>query len=64
MKTNSSCASVLAATMIAHATPPSGTFRVYFGTQAEGDQRGIYMALLDTEAGQLGEPIRVSGSGW
>lgn len=62
MKTNSSCASVLAATMIANAAPASDTCRVYFGTQAKGDLSGIYMALFDMQTGQLGESIHVSDS--
>ena len=62
MKTTSSCASVLAATIITNAVPASGAFRVYFGTQAKGEQCGIYMALFDTQAGTLGEAIRVSDS--
>jgi len=62
MKTNNACASALAATMIANAAPAADSLRVYFGTTAEGDQCGIYMALLDTQTGQLGDAIRVSNS--
>ncbi|QHI70414.1 lactonase family protein [Tichowtungia aerotolerans] len=61
MKTNSSCASVLAAGMIANASS-SDLFRVYFGTQAKGAQRGIYMALFDAKTGKLEEPVHVSDS--
>jgi 6-phosphogluconolactonase len=61
MKSNSSCASVLAASLIAHSAP-ADLVRVYFGTQAKGDERGIYMALLDTATGQLSEPVHVSDS--
>ncbi|MBC8207097.1 MAG: lactonase family protein [Kiritimatiellales bacterium] len=63
MKANSSCASVLAAaSMIANAAPMPDTYRVYFGTTAGGGERGIYMALFDTQTGQLGEAAHVSNS--
>ncbi len=62
MKTNSSCASVLAASLISNAAPSSDTLRVYFGTQAKGDQRGIYMALFNTKTGQLDKAVRASDS--
>ena len=62
MKTTSSCATVLAATMIANAAPMPDTYRVYFGTTAGGDERGIYMALFDTQTGQLSEVAHVSNS--
>jgi len=42
--------------------PLPDSFRVYFGTTANGEDRGIYMALLDTSTGQLSEPVRVSNS--
>ncbi len=61
MKTNSSCASVLAASLIANSAP-AGLVRVYFGTQARGGQRGIYMALFDPSSGQLGEAVRATDS--
>lgn len=62
MKTNNACASALAATMMASAAPLPDTYRVYFGTQAKGDQCGIYTALLNTKTGQLGESTRVSNA--
>ncbi|HKL21228.1 MAG TPA: lactonase family protein, partial [Tichowtungia sp.] len=62
MKTTTSCASALAASMIAHAAPEDSTIRVYFGTQAKGDPRGIYLAEFDTQSGTLGKPVRVSDS--
>ena len=62
MKTNSSCVSVLAATMLAHVASATDACRVYFGTTAGGDERGIYTALLDTQTGTLGEAVRVSDS--
>ncbi|MBI9020140.1 MAG: lactonase family protein, partial [Verrucomicrobia bacterium] len=58
MKTTSSCA----AGPLANTAPIPNSFRVYFGTQAEDDDRGIYMALLDIQTGQLNEPVRVSDS--
>lgn len=61
MKTNNSCASVLAASLIANSAQ-AGVYRVYFGTQAKGDDCGIYMALFDTATGQLSEAERVSNS--
>lgn len=61
MKTNNPCASVLAASMIANSVQ-AGVYRVYFGTQAKGDECGIYMALFDTQTGQLSEAERVSDS--
>jgi len=36
--------------------------RVYFGTQAKGMSRGIYMALFNDETGELGVPVPVSDS--
>jgi 6-phosphogluconolactonase len=62
MKTTSSCASVLAAGMIANSSPAFDVLRVYFGTQAKGSDRGIYMALFNTETGELGVPVPVSDS--
>ena len=35
-------------------------YRVYFGTSAKGEERGIYMAELDMESGKLSAPVRVS----
>lgn len=48
--------------MIANTTTAATAFRVYFGTQAKRDACGIYMALFDTQTGQLGEAVRVSDS--
>lgn len=62
MKTNNACASALAVSMIANATPAPDICRVYFGTQAKDAQRGIYMALFNRETGELGEAVRVSDS--
>lgn len=56
MKTNTSCASVLAASLIANAAQQT----VYFGTTAKDDQCGIYMALFNPETGDLSEAVRVS----
>jgi 6-phosphogluconolactonase len=56
MKTKPSCASVLAASLIANASQQA----VYFGTTAKGDECGIYRSLLDTKTGQLSDPVRVS----
>lgn len=36
--------------------------RVYFGTQAKDEWRGIYMTLFDTETGTLGIPAPVTDS--
>jgi 6-phosphogluconolactonase len=62
MKTNNACSSALAATMIATTAPAAGTFRVYFGTTAKDDSRGIYMSRFDASTGQLDEAVRVSDS--
>jgi len=47
---------------LTHAMPPPDFFRIYFGTQAKGDERGIYMARFDAQTGQLSEPILASDS--
>ena len=41
---------------------PSADSRIYFGTTAQGNQRGIYLATFDPQTGRLGEPVRVSDS--
>ena len=34
--------------------------RVYLGTSAKGEERGIYMSEMDMKTGVLSEPVRVS----
>lgn len=51
----------LAACLLAghtHAGPSA--FRVYFGTSAQGEECGIYMAMLDMNTGSLSDTVRVS----
>ena len=54
-----------AAALFAGWTGPSAgaapdAYRVYFGTMAKQAESGIYMALLDRQTGQLGNPVHVS----
>lgn len=46
--------------MIANAAPEADTLRVYFGTQAQGNLRGIYMALFNTTTGELDEVTHIN----
>ena len=62
MKTKTSCASIVAASLLVNAAPLPSTYRVYFGTSATGEQCGIYMSQFEMSTGQLSEPIRVSDS--
>ncbi|VGO19834.1 lactonase family protein [Pontiella sulfatireligans] len=50
--------SALLLTGCASAKPDA--YRVYFGTSAKGEERGIYMAKLDMKTGALSEAVRVA----
>lgn len=56
MKTILPCVTAL----LAGTAAATDTCRVYFGTMAKGEQSGIYMALLNMQAGTLSEPVLVS----
>lgn len=49
-----------ASTLTVCASAKPTAFRVYFGTSAKDDQRGIYMAELDMKTGALSDAVRVS----
>jgi 6-phosphogluconolactonase len=51
---------VAASTLTGCAGEKPDTFRVYFGTSAKDEQRGIYMAELDMKTGTLSDAVRVS----
>jgi 6-phosphogluconolactonase len=57
MKTKLILPVILSAGLYAHA---ADTCRVYLGTSAKGDLRGIYMSELDMTSGTLSEAVRVS----
>jgi 6-phosphogluconolactonase len=64
MKTTLHCAAALSTVLSvgcvsSAATPEPKTYRVYFGTSAEQEQGGIYMALFDMQTGQLGKAVHV-----
>ena len=62
MKTHPLGTTALAASILSGcaAPKPPETVRVYFGTSAKQEQRGIYMATLDMQTGCLSDAIRVS----